>query len=223
MSAYQFDELAKAIATPTSRRRALMVAAGGMLAGMFGLGRAQPASAACSGPTNAPCGAGTTPCGPCCCKAGIACVNAATGTCGCPAGTGRCGTTCCAAGVACANPTTSSCRGAAAACLNGGTPCGTGCCAPGTACNNGVCGGACNASECPGGTDINCGELPCCGCVGTAEGGFACIARVCGTTCSSSTQCGAGAVCAVIGGNGCCDDSVNHCAPLCASITICPD
>lgn len=223
MSDRAFDDLARAVAAPVSRRRALALAVGAALSSALGGFRAPPATGACNGPTNTLCGAGTTPCGPCCCKPGIACVNSASGTCGCPAGTTPCGTACCQAGIACANPGTNTCRGGpAVACLNGQPPCGSQCCPSGQTC----VGGQCSASVCSpgaGACDANfltdCSTTAQCECTARVDGGIACVAKRCPSgnlACATTSDCAAGQVC-VINNVGCCNSTA---AAIC--MTVCP-
>lgn len=211
MSSQDFDQLARAVAAPMSRRRALALAVGTTAAGaMAWLRPSRASAAACAGPTNAPCGAGATPCGPCCCKAGVACVNRSTGTCGCPAGTTPCGVACCQAGVACASPATGTCRGAVAACINGATPCGNQCgCQGPSVCTNP--GSPCTS---PGGGP--CGPNSSCFCNPTVEGtGFCNPTLDCPSqTCSSSSDCPAGWACLAVAA---CCNGTNRCAPPCTT------
>lgn len=239
-----FDGLARAMAAPMPRRRAVGMALGAISAVALGALRPSRALAVtCSGPTNAPCGAGTTPCGPCCCRAGIACVNLSTGQCGCPAGTTRCGTTCCQSGVACASPTTGTCRGAAAACLNpGANACGSTCCPsgqpcidgkcgcpPGTACGDTCCstGTTCVGTDCalsgticPSGPTCNGGLLFCggtanCACFTKVSGGFFCANTNDLTgSCTSDSNCQTGETCVVTPN---CGIGANTCAKPCTS------
>jgi Stigma-specific protein, Stig1 len=213
----RFEDLSRAMAEPTSRRNALKML-GAATAGAVGMtllkpfrGEANPV--VCTGPTTvgaSPCGAGTTPCGPCCCKGGIACHNASTGTCGCPAGTTTCGFACCDAGVACASAATSTCNGAASACLGGRALCGNACCAVGQTCCGGACVACASGSGCCGGacaplnTTSNCGT---CGnaCVsGSGCCGGACAplnttsnCGTCGNACVSGNVCASGTCAAV--------------------------
>jgi hypothetical protein len=214
-----FDDLAR-LAAPLSRRRALGLALGGLVAGALGLRRPARASAqtVCSGPTTvgaSPCGAGTTPCGPCCCKAGIACRNPSTGQCGCPAGTTQCGTRCCQAGVACANPATSTCRGAYAVCNPGETLTTNGQCGPASVCAN--FGDDCGL----GGEDVSCPGSSDCACVITTAGAHACISSPdvhqtsCGKACATDSDCGTGQVC--VKNAVCCTFGTNFCAPICST------
>jgi hypothetical protein len=126
----RFDELSRHLANRTSRRGVLKLLGAGLGAGVAAA-VLKPfrgdAGAVCGGSTNVPCGAGTTPCGPCCCQAGIACVNASTGKCGCPAGTTACGSTCCASGESCVDPSQSLCQGSCATCTHSGQICAKGC------------------------------------------------------------------------------------------------
>jgi hypothetical protein len=176
-----FDDLSRAMAGPHSRRSMLKLLGGTAVAavGATVLKPFRADAAACGGPTNVPCGKGTTPCGPCCCQAGVQCVNRSTGQCGCPAGTTQCGNTCCKAGVACKDPKTGTCNGASAACLNGTAACASGCCNPGIPCINNVCG-------CPS------GQKPCGGvCASCPTNGGQCSGQTCvcstGTTNNSGT------------------------------------
>jgi hypothetical protein len=87
------------------------------------------------------------------------------------------------------------------------------CCAPGTACrSNGTCVAV--PAGCSGiGCASSCGATGSCSCVGTTENTIACVEQVCTfVSCTSSAECGAGAVCFT---EGCCGGE-NFCVPLCA-------
>jgi hypothetical protein len=141
-----FDQLSRAVGRSRDRRGFLRLVGGAALAVAAGtvMRPLRPARAVtCVGPTNlgpSPCAAGTTPCGPCCCQAGIACKDAVHGVCGCPKATTPCGTACCQKGTACKNAATSTCATAAVACTGDQTACGTTCCPAGQICQNGTCG-----------------------------------------------------------------------------------
>lgn len=213
----RFDGLTRAMATGHSRRSVLKMiggaAAAATAATVLKPFRASGVAATCSGPTNlgaSPCAAGTTPCGPCCCQAGIACLNNTNGVCGCPSGTTQCGSACCQKGTACANASTSTCATAAVSCTQGQAPCGKSCCsATGQVCVSGTCtaciasGGSCaaGASCCTAGQAcINniCQSSTCspylgaCAsyvecCSGTCGQNCGCIAN--GKTCTTDAQC----------------------------------
>jgi hypothetical protein len=156
----RFEELSRSLAGPVPRRRALKtfgIALGGAVAATVVKPFRSDALVACTGATAGPstngvCPAGTTPCGPCCCNAGIACLDRTSGACGCPSGQSKCGGGCCSG--TCADPSTNCC------CASGTTPCGPACCQKGVACvdrTTGMCG-------CPSGT-TPCGKggvLTCC-------------------------------------------------------------
>jgi hypothetical protein len=145
----RFEGLSRTMAGPSTRRGVLkmlgMTLGAGAVAVVLKPFRGDASDGVvCSGGTTAghiPCAAGTTRCNQCCCKSGVACVNASTSTCGCPAGTTTCGKTCCKGGVACASAATSACTGTAnaVACTGAGTPCGSICCSSGQSCSGGVC------------------------------------------------------------------------------------
>jgi hypothetical protein len=233
----RFDDMSKAMAGAHSRRSVLKILGGAAGAAVAATvlkpfrGDAIPVT--CTGPTNvgpSPCAAGKTPCGPCCCKAGIACVDASRGVCGCPSGTTPCGSACCQKGTACANPSTSTCAVAAVSCTEGQTACDKTCCATGQSCVGGTCS-TCASSVCAGKgnscnslTGILCPNNADCACVTTTEGCQACVNLVIlcsGIACTSSSTCAAGSVCVANPGGassaGCCDTANNFCTPLCST------
>jgi len=123
----RFESLSRKLAAPMPRRRALRLmgaavgagaaaavvrpfrgdANGGCAAGEQECGPfCCPSNTFCTSPTTpCCCPKGATPCGSGCCAKGVACLDAATETCGCQPGTTPCGTrtspTCCPAGTAC--------------------------------------------------------------------------------------------------------------------------
>ena len=182
----------------------------------------------CTGATTAsglPCGAGTTRCGSCCCKSGVACADAATSTCGCPAGTTKCGNACCKAGVACASAANSTCSGTnnAVGCTGAGTACGSTCCAAGQCCSSGTCG---PCSVCSSGADLCTGGLPACpnnntcSCATRQGGGFVCINST-GTPPGHVTPCASDADCSSFGSGWVCISTScgTACEPPCSTGT----
>ncbi len=235
----RFDDFSRAMATPRSRRSVLkmfgMAAGGAAVATVLRPFRGS-ASVTCSGPTNvgaSPCAAGTTPCGPCCCERGIACLDAANGVCGCPVRTTPCGSACCKTGTACADPSSSRCATAAVACTQGQVACGATCCSAGQLCNNGACvTPPCPSSVCAGqpNTCAEVGSNSCgsqCFCIVTTEGCNACVDnaltnKLCGPTCTATSDCASGQVCVQntlgVGGLGCCGGTqAGFCATVCGS------
>lgn len=222
----RFDGLARAMAAGHSRRSVLKMmgaaAAAATAATVLKPFRSDAVPVTCSGPTNvgpSPCGVRTTPCGPCCCETGIACLDATNGVCGCPIRSTPCGSACCQKGTACANPSTSTCATAAVACTQGQTVCGTGCCSSGQTCVNGACvsSSVCagQGNECAIDSGINCPNNDACGCIQTTEDTPACIQRSCGTSCTSSSGCLSNQVC-VKDFALCCGDG-GFCAPICST------
>jgi len=131
-----FDDLARAMATPRSRRAALKALGASVAAGV-GAVVLKPFRA------DAACPSGTTPCGPRCCSAGVACLDASSGKCGCATGYTACGNGCCKG--TCTDPVNSCC------CETGTTPCGSACCAKGIACydaSQSICGCPARTTPC---------------------------------------------------------------------------
>jgi hypothetical protein len=169
----RFDDLTRAMAVPHGRRSVLKMfgaAAGGAVVASVLKPFRGSATVTCSGPSNigsSPCAAGTTPCGPCCCQKGIACLDSTNGVCGCPSGTTPCGSACCQKGTACANPATSTCTTKAVACTQGQAACGTTCCLPGQTCSSGACVCIARGQPCdPNHFTACCNQ--CCECTGTS-------------------------------------------------------
>jgi hypothetical protein len=207
----RFEDLSRRMAGTTSRRGVLKMfgAAAGAAAVAsvikpFQGGDRAYGKVSCTGATTAselPCGAGTTRCGSCCCKAGVACANATTSTCGCPAGTTKCGNACCQGGTACANAAKSTCAAAVAGCTGAGVACGTTCCASGQCCNSGTCGSCAPTSACTTNGNICQGtatacptDLVNCVCVPRQGGGSFCMNGTGGgnavfTSCSTDADC----------------------------------
>jgi len=226
----RFDSLSRAMATSHSRRGVLkmfgMAAGGAAVATVLKPFRGS-ASVTCSGPTNlgpSPCAAGQTPCGPCCCERGIACLDAGRGVCGCPVRTTPCGSACCKTGTACADLSSSRCATAAVACTQGQVACGTMCCPTGTACVNGVCGCATGTTDCGGRcVDLQTDSFNCGGCGIRCSSGQTCCSGHCVDTQIDSTNCGScGQVCSTpSGGAATCVGGI--CGSTCPDGTIkCP-
>jgi hypothetical protein len=204
----RFDKLTEDLAHTTSRRGVLK---------MFGAATAAAAAATVLKPFRAQgaCASGQTPCGDTCCDAGVACLNAANGTCGCAAGTVKCGTqpsgqpSCCKG--TCSDPATNCC------CPSGQTPCGPACCASGVACidkTKGTCG-------CPSGY-TSCGTAAnrtCCA-AGKACGDASCqpVSSFTGTNRTTKT-CGGSGTC-----SSCSLGTTNFCLgqSICGSNSIPP-
>jgi hypothetical protein len=161
---YLIDDLARFMASPMPRRKALGVLGGALGATLLGVFGPRRGSAATS------CPRGTTACGTICCKTGTTCCNqvgfhpfCATGavTCGgtqtccktgpspfcVPRGQTCCGSTSCRSGQTCCNTssrpfcvtTGRTCCGGAS-CGRGETCCNnTVCCQPNQSCKNGRC------------------------------------------------------------------------------------
>jgi hypothetical protein len=190
-----FDDLTRRLAAPIDRRQALKLAvgtlAGGLVASLGGMRKAAAAPDPCavfcgktaftSGPAHASCLQACKKCGgdvANVCSGPTGSVCCASGTSCCP---GPTGTTCCAGGLVCG---------------------GTGQCVK----PRSFCIPLCPSGDTCSGTTTGC-VLPCagatsgCACVSTVEGS-ACIQEVCtGIVCTSSADCGPGAVCFT---QGCC-------------------
>jgi hypothetical protein len=128
----QFDDLARAMAVPKSRRT--------LLKGIVTAAAAATAATVLRpfrGEATVGCPAGAPTCGSGCCQKGETCSDPST-VCCCPSGTTPCGTTCCTKGVACMDAASSTCG-----CPSGTTPCGSGanltCCGKGKACGDASC------------------------------------------------------------------------------------
>jgi hypothetical protein len=222
----RFEDISRQLAGTTSRRGVLkmfgMAAAGAVAASVFKPFRGE-ASVVCSGPGSAqaaPCLAGQTPCGSCCCTKGVACLDASTGKCGCPPKTTPCGDACCNKGVACASVANSTCSGTGNvnSCNTGGPVCGDTCCPADQCCNSGVCGTCVPPSVCTSGGDI-CTSAPACpgsatcSCVTRAGSGTpVCVDTTGGPTgaCTSDADC-SGNICT---SNSC---TSNLCYPPCST------
>src|SRR5213593_4018248 len=97
----RFEDLTREFASQPTSRRAILKILGAALGAVGAATVLRPwrgEAVTCAGPTTigaSPCAAGTTPCGPCCCNKGVACLHPTNGVCGCPAGTTPCGDACC--------------------------------------------------------------------------------------------------------------------------------
>ena len=179
-----FDQLARRMARPTSRRGALKALGAGAAAAAAatflkpfrGDAAGCPAGTAACGAGCCPpggvctnhiagccCPSGSTPCGPNCCASGVACINSARGFCGCPAGKTQCNISgtlyCCPAGTACSNtcPTASS--------FTPRTCTSSTCGSPGASCSGGgdCCSGFCDGNTCACVFGANCAtNADCC-------------------------------------------------------------
>jgi hypothetical protein len=192
----RFDDLSRSMADPLPRRGALK---------MLGAAAAAGVAAVVLKPfrADATCSAGQTPCGPNCCAAGVACLDASAGTCGCPAGTTQCGSNCCS-GIC----TLTSGRGGCC-CEAGTTPCGFNCCAKGVACfdrSRGICACPAGYTSCVSGDTLTCcpsgapcGSPSCMTATNPNLGNYIqCSPNQCrptGATCFSNKQCCAPLTC----------------------------
>jgi hypothetical protein len=227
----RFEDISRQLAGSTSRRGVLKmfgVAAGAAVAAsVLKPFRGASAGVVCAGSgvaQAAPCQAGQTSCGSCCCKKGVACLDVNSSHCGCVAGTTPCGNACCTKGVACADPSNSICNGSVNSCNTGGAVCGSTCCPAGQCCNAGNVCGAC--SVCTTATGDICGGANACpgnnNCICTSRvgGGFFCSDAAGGGSCN---VCVTDADCTAAGHPGfacvtasCCGGTGNTaCVPVC--------
>ena len=190
----RFDQLTKRLAAPINRRQVLKLAAGtvagGVLASLAGARKASAAPSPCavfcgktsftSGPAHASCLQACNQCGGnisniCAGPTGAVCCQGGSTCC-----FGPTGALCCPAGTVCAG--NGQCVKPRAFCV---PTCADTCSGTATACNQ----------TCAAGTTG-------CACVSTTDGTPACVQEVCTfTVCTSTADCGPGAVCFT---QGCC-------------------
>jgi hypothetical protein len=183
------DDLARTIATPMSRSRALRLIGTIVVGAFLQWPRRAYAYASCA---NVKCPSPTDPTRPqlCCFDNGVGSIN----TC-CKATESCCKTastvTCCQPGEACGIGNTK--QAICIPCPSGATPCGSLCCQPGQTCGVGVDGSP-KCGTCPSGQTL-CGTKCCSGsCINPASGccgsGIACGKTCCdpGTTCINTAQ-----------------------------------
>jgi len=240
-----FDQLARRMAEPTSRRgvlKALGAGAAGAVAATFlkpfrGDAVTCPAGTAACGPGCCPpggvctdsvagccCPAGSTPCGPSCCSSGVACIDRARGLCGCPAGTTQCtaggAVRCCKAGQTCSVSCPTAAQNTPRTCTS------STCKPPGGSCNFGgdCCSGFCNGNTCACVYGANCAtDADCCS-TQVCHGGT-CVQGPChhpGGSCQAGGDCCSkfcnGNVCACVYG-GSCTTTADCCVGTCKSGT----
>ncbi|MCA1845168.1 MAG: hypothetical protein LC792_18635, partial [Actinobacteria bacterium] len=230
-----FDDLSRALAVPTTRRRVLGVMAGTMAASVLGVFKAGKASAET-------CGANQAACGNTCCNANTEFCCPGAGAAGGP-GPGDCvptGTVCCPGSfggpicnpgqVCSATPPNGICGalfgGALRACCNPADICGNVCCDGCGQCINGVCCEFSKVCTGPGGVATCCAAgSQCNGNTGTC---FACApgTTACGNTCCpAGFTCGANQTCTCNApnfacGTACCTSGQNCVNGAC--VTPCP-